>query len=445
MGRESPSGRSRQHGVRVVDQQVFELVKGEGLAEQIGVPLGKPVGLGDPIARADLGIQGPGPVVLLLLDLHESVEVGVVELRVEIVLLDEVAVADEGVLADAAEAVGEILDVDFAGGPAAEIGLGDGPGGVGVGPEFFHAAAAAEVVDAVIEDAVEFDLAGVGRLGAEEVFAGEVEIGADAGPAHGQVIEEEPPARAIDFGQIEEVVHVPGGVDHEAEVGIVAHAEAFEWTERVLDSAAQVREVEDRHPFDAGDHVPGLEGPLVLDELFPVRVFRHIQAVQIGARDLFLFDRHIAHVDVQTRIGRQDGIENLRLRGLVGLRILLDQLVRLDVDRVGQLHVHDFQVGLPRHHDAAAHVVVNFVGLQRLGPGLAARTDLDMADHVEFIGVAFVALGALHVVEDLLAVPLGPDHQAVRLDVEIARLGVGGFGRHHDEDAHTPPVTMMAV
>src|SRR6185503_18428927 len=118
---------------------------------------------------------------------------------------------------------------------------------VRVGDEI--AAIAAKDVVGLIGNAVELELAIHAGVHAEKAPSGEIVLRAVAEPASAQIIEKEPPALPAGTVEAEDIEEVPGGVELKAEDSVVVGADVVERSERILDPAAEVREIQYRPAF----------------------------------------------------------------------------------------------------------------------------------------------------------------------------------------------------
>src|SRR5581483_1124328 len=163
--------------------------------DEVAVELGKPFGFRDPLARAILGEQRPGPVLLLLFEIGEGFLVEfLVVLSIE-ELFEKVAVAQERHLALKGEAVRQLLSAELGEEAAAPLGVDDRDRG-GRSDEGVFAAAAAKVVEADIAHAVSLDHALILVLDAEQIVATEVEFAAQGRPAQRHLVGKQAPASA---------------------------------------------------------------------------------------------------------------------------------------------------------------------------------------------------------------------------------------------------------
>ena len=229
------------------------------------------------------------------------------------------------------------------------------------------AAFAAQIVDAVVVDAVKFEPAvEVLRAVAEEeqiaVVAG-VEAGRDAALA--EVVQRV--GRVQRFGRrgVERLEQTPLGLCPEAEVARVAEADLADRQPVVERRAADGGEVEQRHLEDAGGHVVGPEDRPVLPRPH----------------------EHAAGVEAVIGRGEAAGAE-FRRRGLVVAQRELAQDVGAERDGLAEARLAGVQHRLGQHRAAGVEVVEQ---LPRLQPLLAA-VEVAAAALAGRVGHAHVAL-----------------------------------------------------
>ena len=88
------------------------------------------------------------------------------------------------------------------------------------------------------------------------------------------------------------------------------------------------------------------------------------------------------------------------------------------MNRVGQSGLLDLQVGLDRHGDVSAHVVIDLVGPQGTGFLGVLGAELHVAGEVKLILPAGLPVRGAQVLDQVRRAAAQPDYQAVSLHVE---------------------------
>src|SRR3954469_16800416 len=126
------------------------------------------------------------------------------------------------------------------------------------------APAAAENVLAVVVDGVALRQADVPVRHAKQVLAGEIILGPERRAALAQIVGEEPPARAGDGIDADQVIDVERGLELEPEDAVVVEAEVLQRSQRVVEVALDEWQVEDRNVLKPDDRICPVEQALVI-------------------------------------------------------------------------------------------------------------------------------------------------------------------------------------